>query len=132
ITALFRLYDDTNPNALSIPRVVRSLQSEPNVPRAVAKQAWAGLQRVKPSVTKIRHLRDKLFAHRDRQYTYERAFDEAGLTPDEGGPLTEDTLVLINDLLRVRDKGTFEFDHGTERDLLRLLKDLHSLRAEPT
>jgi hypothetical protein len=127
LMALFRLYDDTNPKALSIPRFLVSAQSEPNMPREVRERAEAGLQRVAPVVKKIRLLRDKVFAHRDRSYTYERALEEVDLTPDEIGQLTDDTLVIINGLMKARKKGTYEFEHKTKRDLLKLLADLHSL-----
>lgn len=127
LMALFRLYD-TDREALSLPRLIVSIQSEPSMPREVALRAEAALKRTEPTVKKIRHLRDKVFAHRDRSYTYERAFDEVGLTPDEVGQLTEDTLATINDLMRTRNKGVYEFEHYTRQHTLAMLRDLHGVR----
>jgi AbiU2 len=90
-----------------VPGLVASLQSEPAVPTEVAEQIERALTGAEPAVAKIRLLRDKVFAHRDRSYSYERAFEEAGLTPDEVGQLTA-------------------FEHYTERALLALLRDLHT------
>jgi hypothetical protein len=125
IMALCRLYD-TDKKALSIPRLVASLQSEPSVSQSVAQNAEGAIAAAKASIMKIRHLRDKVFGHRDRSYTYERAFDEAGLSGDEVRNLIDKTLQIINGLLKARNKGTYEFEHYTERDLLKLLDDLHS------
>jgi hypothetical protein len=130
LMALFRLYDDTSPKALSIPRFLVSAQSEAGVPREVRERAEAGLKSVEPTIKKIRLLRDKVFAHRDRSYTYERALEEVDLIPDEIGRLTEDTLVIINSLMRARNQGAYEFEHKTKRDLLKLLSDLNSLQPK--
>jgi hypothetical protein len=114
---------------LSIPRLVASLQSEPSVSESVAKNAEDAIAAVGPSIVKIRHLRDKVFGHRDRSYTYERAFDDANLSGDEVKDLIDKTLQIINGLMKARNQGTYDFEHYTERDLLKLLDDIHSARS---
>lgn len=129
LMTLFRLYDKSK-DALSIPGLLVSAQSEPRIPQEVAQRANAELELIEPVIKKIKLLRDKVFAHRDRSYTYERAFEEVGLTPDEVGKLTEVTLAIINSLTHALDKSTYEFEHKTKRDLLKLLGDLHTFQSK--
>lgn len=130
LMALFRLFD-TDKKALSIPTLLASIQSEPGFPAAVRTKVTAALERAQPSIDKVKLLRDKVFAHRDRSYSYERAFREAGLTANEVRRLTERTLRIVDDLMRARNKGVYStFEHKTERDLLAMLRDLHAYRRQ--
>jgi AbiU2 len=128
LMVLFRLFD-TDKRALSIPTLLASIQSEPGFPAAVKARVAAALERAQPSIAKVKLLRDKVFAHRDRSYSYERAFREAGLTANEVRRLTERTLRMIDALMHARNKGVYStFEHNTERHLLAMLRDLHAHR----
>ncbi|HVG07203.1 MAG TPA: hypothetical protein VNM67_05815 [Thermoanaerobaculia bacterium] len=131
IMALCRLYD-THKEALSIPRLVVSLQSEPGISKSIMQNVKESVAAVESSILKIKLLRDKVFGHRDRSHTYERAFEEAGLTGNEVENLIDKTLQIINALLKARNKGTYEFEHYTELDLLKLLRDLSSAQGRST
>lgn len=128
LLALFRLFDD-HQQALSLPRIIVSLQSQPQIPSGLKQKLATQLAAAQPLITKIRLLRDKVFAHRDRAYSYERAFSEAGLTADEVAALIDTAGDMVNDLLHTEGKGTLTFERRTERDLLRVLADLDKLRS---
>jgi hypothetical protein len=125
LMALFRLYD-TDRRALSLPRLVAALQSEPAVPRAVRLTAERSVARSQPTLDKMRVLRDKVFAHHDRAYSHERAFREAKLTGNEVRRILDRSLRAVNLLMEVRGKGTYSFGCHTQKHLLRMLDDLDS------
>ncbi len=126
LMALFRLYDKED--TLSIAGQINALQSVPGISRTLRLRLKRALARAQPSAEKIRNLRNKVFAHRDRAYTYERAFREAHLSPKEVRRLIERTLRMLNALSAARNKPTHTFGRHTERDLRHLLRDLHGVQ----
>lgn len=124
LMVLFRMYD-SDAKALSLPCLIRSLKCERSLPKDRQLKFERAIKGAEPTMKKTRLLRDKVFAHHDRPYTYERAFREANLSANEVRRLIERSLRIVN-LLR-KDKGMkiYIFQKSTEHDLLALLGDLH-------
>lgn len=93
---------------------------------ASLKQKVAGLD---PMWQKVRLLRHKLFAHRDRQLSYDSVLAQAAVTPDEIRDLVERSFEVLNQAFASRSIGTWPRDYRTERDTHRLLDALRTLNG---
>jgi DNA-directed RNA polymerase subunit F len=82
-----------------------------------------------PMREKVALLRHKLFAHRDRELSYDSVLASAAVKPDDFRDLIDRAFDILNEVFVVRRMGTWPRDHRTGRDTHRLLDTLVGLRG---
>ncbi len=84
------------------------------------------LKKLDPIWQKVRTLRHKLFAHRDRNLNYDKVLKSVAITGNELRDLTDQFLELLNELLYYRKRTTWNFADDTLVDTHKLLDSLKS------
>jgi len=92
----------------------------------VLASARARLLCLEPTWKKIRKLRHKLFAHRDRYLDYEAVLAEVSITYNEFQDLIDQFFELLNEVLYYRQRTTWPRDKATVRDTHKMLQALRS------
>jgi len=90
------------------------------------KREVAGLD---PMRAKLALLRHKLFAHRDRQLSYDSVLASAAVAPDDFRDLIDRAFDILNKVISYRRMGAWRRDQRTGRDTHRLLDTLVELRG---
>ncbi|MCZ7652664.1 MAG: hypothetical protein M5U13_16435 [Thermoanaerobaculia bacterium] len=122
---LWRLYDK-RPDVLAIPTLAGEALAEPLAATSTPPDVSDLTGMAAPLVKKVKHLRHKLFAHRDRRLSSTQVFIRAQLTPDDVCKL----ITLSRDILNAYS-GWFrkQFDAASDhaatdtRRLVQLLVD---------
>jgi hypothetical protein len=96
--ALFERRRDT----INLPRLLAEIAASRPAPDPDLAEAQMLLQEAEILSGKVKVLRNNLFAHRSASLSYAGAFEEADITPNELGLLSELALKVVNRLLRVR------------------------------
>jgi hypothetical protein len=104
IAALF----DKRRNTISLPHLVKDARQ--SIRNADVVEVDALLAQANPLATKVTILRNEVFAHRSATISYDDAFKEADVTPDQLRDLTELALKIVNRLLRARGCANYSFD----------------------
>ena len=123
LMALYQMYE-TRPDTFNIPSLLSELESNDKFDAATVAKLKMMHDAAKPVWVKVSILRNKAFGHRSMHTTTEKAFKEAGLTPNDLRSLIEQTRDLLNIASYVWDRSDLPFDLSAGEDLTRLLTDI--------
>lgn len=79
---------------------------------------------LQPITSKIKTLRDKLFAHRDHQLGYSEVYKRAAITPNELRTVMSASIEIINEIAKRLGTQGFVESTATREDLEWMLRDL--------
>lgn len=82
------------------------------------------LPRIETTGRKIIILRSNLFGHRSAKQTYDDVFSLASITPNEIAEFSDETLMLVNRLLSIRQLPTMIFTPHPKQDLASMISVL--------
>lgn len=127
LVALYPMYE-TRRDTINIPRLLRILDAERQIPANVLAKANAIYAEAKPLWVKVGVLRNNAFGHRSDSKTIEAIFKEAGITPNQLKKLIDLTKRLLNTVSRALDGTVHAFNLAATEATLRLLQDLRGRR----
>ena len=123
LMALYKLGDPHRDSA-SVRTLLCEAAEAPAFDPKVLSSAQTRLSALEPRWTKIRTLRHKLFAHRDRHLDYDAVLKSVAIKHDDFRDLVDQFFGLLNEILYYRQKTTWPRDKSTERDTRRMLEAL--------
>lgn len=125
LMALYKLGDPRSDSA-SVKTLLAEAAGDPTFDPSVLASARAKLGSLEPTWKKVRQLRHKQFAHRDRHLEYEALLAAVDITPDEFRGLIDQFFDLLNEVLYYRQRTTWprESSTDTERDTRLMLEAL--------
>ena len=124
VLAVWRLHDP-GAGAVSLQTVPGRMGPRSDIPQATLREYRRRLRSIRAVVSGFETIRHKFLAHRDPEYTVERAFKEAKLKYRDLGQVVDASLGLVNLLLRARRLGTISFDNSVTTDTVRVIRRLH-------
>ena len=125
LMALYKLGDPRGDSA-SVKTFLAEAKNEPSFSPTVIASAELKLKKLDSIWQKVRTLRHKLFAHRDRNLNYDKVLKSVDITGNELRGLTEQFLELLNELLYYRKRTTWNFEDDTLVDTHKVLDSLKS------
>ena len=78
---------------------------------------------------KLRLLRDKLLAHREKGMTAIKAFEQAQITPNQIRDFTKETVSILNRVMYISQRTTWHLDEQVGYDTRSLFDDLKRYHA---
>lgn len=112
---------ETRRDTINLPNLAKELEDSGRMGTTTAAEVNALLQQADPLASRVRILRDNLFAHRS---AYDEAFEKVAVTPDELHELTEIALKIVNQLRRSLGLNPHIFDWLPLSDAEEMLKAL--------
>jgi hypothetical protein len=123
LMALYKLYD-LRKDSIGIQDLISEAKQTPNFPQDIYESIAVNLRLALPLWEKVRVLRHKLFAHRDKNLNYDEIFKSANITADTLRSLTEHSLDILNLISYWRHKDTYRFSDCHSEDTYKLLNAL--------
>lgn len=120
---LCKLYD-TDKKAVSIGKLLEIGQQAGVIKGDEGASLEDRVQQQSAILGKLRHVRDKLLAHREKGMTAEKAYAQAQITPNQIRDFTKETISILNRLLYITKRTTWPLDHLVSRDTRSLFEDL--------
>jgi hypothetical protein len=123
LMALYKL-GDPRPDSASLKTLLAEAEGDPSFDPKVIMSAREKLVALEPTWQKVRKLRHKQFAHRDRYLDYEELLADVAITYDDFRDLIDQFFKALNEILYYRKRTTWPRDTRTERDTHRMLDTL--------
>ena len=124
VMAIWRLHD-SDPPGISLQTITGRIGPRPDIAQETLQQYRGRIRSIRPLVVGLETIRHKFLAHRDPAYTVERAFREANLKYRDLRRVVDNSLDLVNILLRARRLGSLSFDNSITADTVRVIRRLH-------
>lgn len=123
LVALYPMYE-TRRDTFNIPRLLKILERECQIPDTAFAKATALYAEAKPLWIKVGVLRNEAFGHRSDSRTIEEIFKKAGITPNQLRKLIEITKRLLNTVSRGINGNVHAFNLTATEATVRVLRDL--------
>lgn len=120
---LCKLYD-TDKKAVSIGKLLEICREAGIITPEKGAELEARVQQQSAILGKLRLLRDKLLAHREKGMTAVKAFEQAQITPNQIRDFTKETVSILNHVLYISQRTTWHLDELVANDTRALFEDL--------
>jgi hypothetical protein len=131
LMALYKLYDKRS-DSIGVDALIEEALADAEFTKDDSEKIARYLDLAKPISEKVKVLRHKLFAHRDRKFDYDDTFSAVQIKYDDFRDLTEYTINILNIVLYSRKKTTWRFENCHRMDAYRVLDALRSLQKKHT
>lgn len=131
LMALYKIYDKRS-DSIGICALLDEAFADSEFTTEEKEKINTNLALAKPISEKVKTLRHKLFAHRDRKLDYDDTFSSVQITYDDFKNLTDYTMNILNIVLYSRQKTTWRFEGSHTRDTYKMLDALHSRQKNHT
>jgi uncharacterized protein (DUF4415 family) len=118
---------DKRTDTISLRRLAQELRRKDQLSQQTQAEVDELLREAEPLVSKIILLRHKAFAHRSAYTSYDDAFKEAKVTPNQMRNLTEVALQIANKLAEARGMYIGFFNELPQQDAARMMRTLMKL-----
>lgn len=123
LIALYPMYE-TRRDTFNIPRLLKILDKECQIPANALAKANATYAEAKPLWVKVQLLRNNAFGHQSDSKTIEEIFKEADITPNQLKKLIELTKRFLNTISRALDGSVHAFNLAATEATVQVLQDL--------
>ena len=126
IMALYKLYDK-RADVISIPTLLTEAAKHSWIPSQLISSITLKIDEIEVIFKKLKTLRHKLFAHRDKNIDYKQLFADVAITYDEIRLFIDHTLCILNKLLYNKRRTNIEFPTFAVEDTYKLLETLRQI-----
>ena len=118
-----KLYDRSK-GSISVYSLLKVIRKSAKLKKAEATVFEQAAIQVEPLISKVNALRNKYFAHQEKNKEYEQLLKEVGIRYDDFKDILDQTLELLNQIANFLHIDTHGFPWSAQKDTRRLLNDL--------